>query len=69
MTPDSPTTGSQAAVILSHLRAGRPITPLQALELAGSFRLAARIYELRCMGWNITMRKSKTGYAVYRLEN
>jgi hypothetical protein len=68
MTPATPRAGSQNATILAHLKAGRPITPLQALEVAGSFRLAARIHELREMGWPIAMRKSKTGYAIYRLE-
>lgn len=37
----------------AHLKAGRSITPLEALGLYGIFRLAARIKELRDKGWSI----------------
>jgi len=33
---------------------GKGITPLQALNQFGCFRLAARIHELRGIGYNIT---------------
>ena len=37
---------------VGHLKK-RPITPLEALELYGCFRLAARVSDLRGMGWPI----------------
>jgi len=44
---------SQASKILEHLKSGHRLTPLDALDLFGCFRLAARIFELRKQGWNI----------------
>ena len=38
---------SQGQQILNHLRAGKHITPLEALKRFGCFRLGARIYELK----------------------
>lgn len=38
---------SQAAIIGEYLMAGGTITPLEALEKWGCFRLAARIHDLR----------------------
>ena len=43
---------SQASRILSHLKR-RPITPLQALDLYGCMRLAARVADLRGRGHKI----------------
>lgn len=43
---------SQTARILALLRQG-PLTPLDALDRAGSFRLGARIWELRHQGYEI----------------
>jgi hypothetical protein len=60
---------TQTARILSHLKVG-PITPLQALECYGCFRLAARIAELRDQGYNIHTERVTTGektYARYHL--
>lgn len=42
--------GSQCDRILEHLSHGRTLTPLEALDLFGSFRLAARIEQLRSRG-------------------
>lgn len=42
--------GSQCDLILDHLSHGRTLTPIQALDLFGSFRLAARIDQLRNRG-------------------
>lgn len=54
-----------------HLKSGRTISSLEALGLYGSFRLAARIKELRLRGWGITstMKRDPNGktYAVYAL--
>ena len=44
---------SQNQQVLAYLRTGRVITPLEALEQFGCFRLAARIYDLRKRGWPI----------------
>lgn len=38
---------SQSCQILAHLKSGRSITPIEALELYGCFRLAGRIKDLR----------------------
>ena len=44
---------TQADQILNDLKQGKTITPLDALPKYGCFRLAARIYDLRCGGHNI----------------
>ena len=44
---------TQANKILFHLKKGYSITPLEALKLFGSFRLGARIYELKKRGYLI----------------
>ena len=41
---------NQSAEILHHLKAKGPITPLEALEEYGVFRLGARIFDLRRQG-------------------
>ena len=41
---------THAEAILSDLRRGKKITPLDALEDYGCFRLGARIYDLRREG-------------------
>jgi hypothetical protein len=43
--------------ILAHLQEGKAITPLEALNSFGTFRLAARIYDLRKAGYDIRCRK------------
>lgn len=47
----TPAPNTQNASILKHLQAGFTLTPLDALRLFGCNRLAARIYELRAMGY------------------
>ncbi len=44
------TTKSQNERILAALRRG-PLTPMQALQRFGCFRLAARIWEIKERGW------------------
>jgi len=63
---------SQKDAILSHLKRG-PITPIQALNEYGCFRLAAVIHKLRDAGhWIETEMVDKPGgdgqYARYRLK-
>lgn len=48
--PNEESSASQAKRILAYLKAGNRITPIEALEKFGSFRLGARIAELRADG-------------------
>ena len=52
--------GSQNSLISEHLESGKPITPIEALELYGSFRLSGRIFELRRLGMSIKQRMIET---------
>ena len=57
--------------ILDHLIRNRTISPLEALEMYGCYRLGARIYDLRQAGIKIkTIRKQndEKSWAEYRLE-
>ncbi len=64
---------SQRELILLYLEAHGSITPLEALQHCGCFRLAARIRELREEGKVITTRTEtasgspKVSYARYEL--
>ncbi len=49
-TGEKMTPTSQNGKILAHLKAGKTITPLEALDLCGSLRLGARIFELKADG-------------------
>ena len=65
---------SQYDMILKHLKRGDSITPLDALDKYGCFRLAAVICELRKDGYNIeskTVHNSNTRkrYARYTLNS
>ena len=44
---------SQTTQIQKHLEKGKSLTPIQALNKFGCFRLAARIADLRNQGLNI----------------
>ena len=44
---------TQRESILAHLKKHGSITPMEALDMYGCFRLGARIKELREMGFNI----------------
>jgi hypothetical protein len=44
---------NQNLMVLAHLKTGKELTPLEALNDYGCFRLAARIYELKRRGWPI----------------
>ncbi len=48
---------SQMDNILAHLMEGHSITPLDALEQYGCFRLAAVIHNLRGQGYKISTKK------------
>ena len=47
---------TQAELILSHLKSGKPITPIEALGEYGVFRLGARIHDLKHAGHPIAKR-------------
>ena len=52
--------------VLSHLQRNGSITPMQALEYYGSFRLSAIIFNLKKEGHDIeTSIVPKKGYAKY----
>ena len=50
---NKPTTMSQTTQIANYLNKGRKLTPIDALNKFGCFRLAARIADLRNQGLNI----------------
>ena len=61
---------AQNKAILKHLKTGRKITPIQALNLYGCFRLSARIHNLRLDGHKIDTIPVKKGgktFASYQL--
>lgn len=62
---------NQCEEILKHLQSGRSISPLEALEKYGCFRLGGRIYDLRKQGHTIVtdmVTKNGKHFAEYRLE-
>lgn len=48
---------TQNKLIANHLLRVKTITPIEALDLYGCFRLAARIYDLRKKGHRILMER------------
>ena len=61
---------SQADQILNHMQQGKPITPIDALNLFGCFRLGARIHELKKSGYPIvteTVNRNGKQFARYSL--
>lgn len=61
---------AQREQILKHLKDGRAITPLEALGLYGTNRLAARICELRGQGEDIRTEMIEANgkrFAAYKL--
>lgn len=61
---------SQADAIALYLDSGHELTPIQALEMFGCFRLAARIKDLRVRGLPIETLERTSGdkrFAAYRL--
>ena len=59
---------TQAILALLRSRGDAGITPMDALEKIGTFRLAARIHDLRAEGYNITStpQMTPTGKTVAR---
>jgi hypothetical protein len=54
--PDSVAGQSQAGLILKHLQSGATLTALDALDLFGCNRLAARVADLKGKGYNVKSR-------------
>jgi hypothetical protein len=52
---------SQTERILKHLKAGKKLTPLQALNRFGTLRLSGRVLELRQAGYDIKTTLVKRG--------
>jgi hypothetical protein len=64
------TSKPQTEKILSHLMKGKGITPIDALNRFGCFRLAARIADLRRAGHRIftdSITKNGKTFASYKL--
>jgi hypothetical protein len=60
----------QTAAILIYLQSGNSITPIEALDLFGCFRLGARIYDLKRAGYAIKtemVQDGKKRHAKYSL--
>jgi hypothetical protein len=53
---------SQASEILSHLKSGKTIAPLEALREFGCLRLGARIWDLRQQGHPILKEWETDGH-------
>ena len=51
---------SQNILILDYLKQGNTLTPLEALNMFGCFRLGARIYELKKANYRIEMKLKET---------
>lgn len=63
-------TRTQTERIRARLKAGYSITPLNALQMLGSLRLSARIYDLRAEGLPVRttmVRRDGKRYARYTL--
>ena len=54
---------TQAQSILRFLQSGRALTPLQALSRFGCMRAAARIKDLRALGYRIKTTRINVGRA------
>jgi hypothetical protein len=63
---------TQSDQILNYLQSGKAITPIDALNMFGCFRLGARVYDLKQKGHSIKteiIRKDGKNYASYSLES
>lgn len=60
MTLETPKTRTQKDLLREALLRGEELTPLDALDRMGCFRLASRIHDLKQEGMDIVSRKVKT---------
>lgn len=56
---------TQNQMILAHLKTGAELTPIEALNKFGSFRLASRIHELKEKGWPVVCDRRDVGEGRY----
>jgi hypothetical protein len=62
---------TQTEWVLKKLRFGLPLTPIDALNGCGCFRLAAIVFDLKKVGWNIEtiiVKKNKKRYTSYVMQ-
>lgn len=62
---------TQNQKIKTHLLSGKSLTPIQALNKFGCFRLASRVNDLRNEGLKITteiVKKNKKRFASYKIK-
>jgi hypothetical protein len=59
MTLKNEQTATQLKEILSYMKLGNSITPMDALQMFGCMRLGARIYDLRNLGFTIISERRK----------
>ena len=65
-----PRLGRQAQAILAAMLEGQTVSPMDAMRLCGSWRLAARIGELKQSGWNVRSERvsdAERTYAQYSI--
>lgn len=72
INPNEESCSSQKSRILEHMRTGNSITPVEALNLYGCFRLGARIADIKADGYLVhteMIKDPRTGkrYAQYSL--
>ena len=65
--PSWPTTGTLAERALNLMLDGAKLDSPTFQDETGSWRLAAVVFELRCMGWPVLATRTARGVAVYRL--
>ncbi|MCL7721927.1 helix-turn-helix domain-containing protein [Actinobacillus pleuropneumoniae] len=53
INPNEQSSQSQTKRILKHMLDGGRITSMSALEGVGSFRLSARIYDIKSLGYDV----------------
>ena len=61
---------SQNMQILKYLKDGNKLTPLEAMTMFGSMRLAARIWDIELMGYKVLserIQRGRTHFARYSL--
>jgi hypothetical protein len=63
---------NQKTHILEHLESGKKITPIEALNMFGCFRLAAVVFDLKQEGYDIRttmIKNANKTFAEYSLNN
>ena len=61
---------NQQNEVLAYLKKGNSITPLEALQMFGTFRLSAIIFNIRALGYEVDteiVRAGKKHWAKYSL--